>query len=146
MADPLSIAASIITVIGAADSVGKVLSKIKIARNAPAEVLALQNEISDLQLVLEDVNLCNWGERRVQPSTISERFKRLEILITRTESRLCELNRILNHRLIRTHSVTGVPLVSRAIWLRVRGAVEDIRCSLRVARQDITLQLASINL
>ena len=145
MADPLSIAASIITVVGAADNIGKVLSKLRTARNAPTEVLALQNEISDLRIVLEDVDLCSSDENRVEPDPASRRrFERLAILITHAQNQLCELDQILNHRLIKVDAVTGVSHVSRTGWLRIRGTVEGVRLNLRTARQDIALQLMSI--
>ena len=55
MADPLSIAASIIAVVGAAEGVGKTLTKIRNIRNAPNEILALINEVSDLRVILNDL-------------------------------------------------------------------------------------------
>ena len=55
MADPLSITASIIAVIGAAEGVGKTLTKIRNIRNAPTELLALINEVSDLRTILNDI-------------------------------------------------------------------------------------------
>ena len=55
MADPLSITASIIAVLGAADSVSKVLSKIRIFNDSPDGLLALINEVSDFKVVLYDI-------------------------------------------------------------------------------------------
>ena len=147
MADPLSIAASVITVIGAADSIGKTLGKIRTAKNAPAAVLALQNEVSDLRVVLGDVDVCSSDECRVEPTSTTARcLKRLALLITSAENHLRELDRILYHRLIRVDPLTASSHISRMGWLRTRNAVEDIRSSLRATRQDIALQLASINL
>ena len=55
MADPLSITASIIAVVGAAECVTKTLAKIRSIRNAPDELLALINEVSDLKIILSDI-------------------------------------------------------------------------------------------
>ena len=55
MADLLSLTASIIAVIGAAEGVSKTLAKIKSLLNAPDELLALNNEVSDLKIIFNDV-------------------------------------------------------------------------------------------
>ena len=55
MGDPLSITASVIAILGAADSVRKVLSKIRLLNASPDELLALINEVSDFKVVLYDV-------------------------------------------------------------------------------------------
>ena len=55
MADPLSITASVIAVMGAADGVNTIFAKIKNFVDASKKLLALINEVSDLTLVLGDV-------------------------------------------------------------------------------------------
>ena len=58
MADPLSLIASIIAVIGVGGQVAKAVRKIASLKDAPDAVLALNNEIPDLHLVVlavEDV-------------------------------------------------------------------------------------------
>ena len=54
MADPLSITASVIAVLGAAEGVNKTLARIKNLIDAPRK-LTLINEVSDLTLVLGDL-------------------------------------------------------------------------------------------
>lgn len=56
MADPLSIAAGIITVIGAAEAVAKGLGKLISLKGLPSTFVALNNEISDLRLVVQEVD------------------------------------------------------------------------------------------
>ena len=55
MADPLSITASVIAVLGAAEGVNKTLARIKNLIDAPRKLLTLINEVSDLTLVLGDL-------------------------------------------------------------------------------------------
>ena len=55
MADPLSAIASVLTLIGAGSQVAKGFNKILQLKNAPGVVLALQNEISDVHCVLNDI-------------------------------------------------------------------------------------------
>ena len=56
MVDPLSLTASIIAVLGISNSVGKALSKIKLINESPDELLALINEVSDIRVVLYDID------------------------------------------------------------------------------------------
>ena len=86
MADPLSIAASIIAVVGAAESVTKVLSKIKNMRHAPDELLALINEVSDLRVILSNIH----GyvvERTQHPKTSQEGLQLMAILLDRAKEK-----------------------------------------------------------
>ena len=55
MADPLSIVAGIISVIGAVEGLRKTLEQIKNLSNAPDEVFALINEVSDFDIVLKRI-------------------------------------------------------------------------------------------
>ena len=148
MADPLSIAASIITVIGAADSIGRTLGKITSAKNAPAAIHALQNEISDVRIVLGDVDIftSTSGEDLTGPTFSSTKcLEHLAVLTDRAKSKIAELDQIVHRRLIRCHPVTGVTHLSRVEWLKVRGVVEELHRNLRPTRQDMALQMMSIN-
>ena len=55
MADPFSITAGIVVIVGAAGGITKTLEKIKDFRNAPDELLALINEVSDFRLILNNL-------------------------------------------------------------------------------------------
>ena len=55
MAEALSLAASIIAVLGAAEGVTKTVARIKNLNDAPETVLALVNKVSDLQIISSDV-------------------------------------------------------------------------------------------
>ena len=55
MADPLSITASIIAVVGAAEGIGTIINRIKTFREEPDELFSLINEISDLRIVPSDI-------------------------------------------------------------------------------------------
>lgn len=56
MADPVSLAASVITVISACAACAKQLDGLRRGfRHAPVEILALSNEISDMSVVLTEV-------------------------------------------------------------------------------------------
>ncbi|KAF1951669.1 hypothetical protein CC80DRAFT_553045 [Byssothecium circinans] len=55
MAEPLSITASILAVLGAAEKTGKGLERLRTLHNAPDELQYVLNEISDMRIVLRSV-------------------------------------------------------------------------------------------
>ena len=55
MADPLSLIASIITIIRAAKTINKIFVKIKLFYKAPAGLLAFYNKVTNLTIVLRNV-------------------------------------------------------------------------------------------
>lgn len=48
MADPLSVTTAVVTLLGTASAAGKALKKLASLRNAPAQVLQLNNEVCTL--------------------------------------------------------------------------------------------------
>ena len=140
MADPLSITASIIAVIGAAEGVSKTLAKIKNIRNAPSEVLALVNEVSDLRIVLGDV------ERYIIRDTTGtyrspEQLRTMSTLVTRASGHLLELDKTIQYRLIKANSTAADFRVSRHEWAVARPAVERFRQSLRDVKLNMVTQM-----
>ncbi|KAF2660578.1 hypothetical protein K491DRAFT_711773 [Lophiostoma macrostomum CBS 122681] len=55
MADPLSLTAGIIAVVGAAEKTGKGLEKLRTLHDAPDELEYALNEISDMRVVLRSI-------------------------------------------------------------------------------------------
>ena len=91
MADPLSITASIIAVVGAAEGVTKTLAKIKSIRNTPNELLALINEVSDIKVILSDVQ--NYIIQNTQRSQVFEdELRNMLTLINRAKDKILEFD------------------------------------------------------
>ena len=101
MADPLSITASIIAVIGAAEGLSKTIAKIRNIQNAPSELLALTNEISDLRLVLGEVESYITQTQLQMPS---EPLQTMSGLLERGKAYLSELEQIFQRRIVRSDS------------------------------------------
>ena len=98
--DLLSIAASIIALIGATQQVAVGLNKLASLRGAPAAVLALNNELSDLRLVLSEAEPLLLKHGRVAigiqaatPYPVENDI--LKLSIERAKNRLVELEPIL---------------------------------------------------
>ena len=122
MADPLSITASIIAVIGAAESIGKAFTQIRNIRNAPSEVLALINEVSDLRIILGDVERYfirgnNGGQYSGQLQTMSR-------LVDRAKEYLLELDQLIQYRLLKPNSSAAQYKISRHEWVAAKHIIE----------------------
>ena len=140
MADPLSITASIIAVVGAAEGVTKTLAKIKSIRNAPDELLALINEVSDLKLIISDIQNHIVIQRAQIPQT---ELQNISTLIKRAKDKLLELDQLIQYRLVKPES--DQIKVSRREWLRAKAVIERFRQDLRDIRLNIITQMAVIN-
>jgi Fungal N-terminal domain of STAND proteins len=83
MADPFSISVSILTVLGSGMTVAKTLnSLISGYKTAPAAILALSNEVSDLILLVQEIRDRGLG---------GETAAKLSIFLDRAESKLKEV-------------------------------------------------------
>ena len=142
--DPLSIAASIIALIGAAKQVAVGLDKVASLRGAPAAVLALNNELSDLRLVLNEAEplLLMHGRSDVRtPADISTPLDgdRLKLSVNRAKDRLVELEVILQNRLM-----TRMGAVDRLGWVMEQSKVRKALDDLRTVRLNIAAMLGVV--
>ena len=145
MATTLSLIASVIAVVGAADTIAKTISEVKVLRDAPDELLALNNEVSDLTVILRNVESCvtgNDAERgTVPPDTLQHMFT----LVDRAKSRLLELDRLIHYKLLESGSFNADYKVFWIRWARAKSTVESHRMALRDIRQNIVLQILVIS-
>ena len=129
MAAALSLAASIIAVLGAAEGVTKALSKVRSIRNAPNEVLALNNEVSDLQVILGDVQ----GYIRNTPeSHISqEHLQHLLTFVDQAKEKLLQLDRLIHYNVLKPQSSPNRLKISKIEWLKAVKTVNEFWRSFR---------------
>ena len=104
MADPLSLVASIIAVVGAAETISKTLSKIKLLRNAPDGLLALNNEVADFTVLLRTIenHLLSTEPQRVAPPL--DILDCISALISRAKDRLLQLEQLIHYQLLESGS------------------------------------------
>ena len=144
MADPLSITASIIAVVGAAEGVTKTLSKIKNMRHAPDELLALINEVSDLRIILSDIH-SYIVENTERPQIPYERLQHVTIFVNRAKEKLLQLDELIQYRLTKPESVTDQIKISRREWARAKTTIERFQQNLRDIRLNIIAQMTVVN-
>ena len=145
MADPLSLVASIIAVVGAAGTISKTLSKAKLLRKAPESLLALNNEITDLSIVLRTV------EEHVSSISLEGRapsqdvLQQISNLINQAKDRLLQLDQLIHYQFLKSGTLDCDYKIFRIQWLRAKEIIEGHRHALREIKQALLLQLAVLN-
>ncbi|KAJ6070734.1 ankyrin repeat-containing domain protein [Penicillium canescens] len=139
--DPLSISASILTVLAAAVSSAKVLKKAKNFSHLPDQLCALLNEISDLRAVLSVLD----GLRK---EDLSEELQGSIVrLLKRAKAAFDELEEVLKTTLVNTNDEQEYsPLrVSRMVWIRRQGCLKRLNQEIREIRSCMQTLLISMN-
>ena len=133
--DPLSITASVLTLLAAANSVAKGLNKLASIRGAPAAVLALNNEVSDLRLVLIEAEplLKRHADTAVSPMTGD---RTLQLSIDKAKERLTDLESIIGNRLMRRMGTRD-----KIGWFYEQDRVQKALTDVRAAKGNITTML-----
>lgn len=148
--DPLSITASIIAVIGAAGRASEgALFIIRVWKAAPDEILAIVNELSDIQLVLrsanDTLNLTSSADKI--PFLGEECSSGLVRMLNRAQEALQELAELLYDKLLRVENVGEEIQVKflRLRWVKERQNVRQLQTELRSLRANISALLSAIS-
>lgn len=139
MADPLSLTASVITVIAAVDSVAKLLAKIRSIKNAPDELFALNNKVSDLRIILGDIE--GYALQNLRTSQ-QEQLQHMRHLLDRAKDSLQDLDILIQYRLVKPGNRMQV---SRREWAKAITTIKDFRRSLRDMRLNIVSQMITLD-
>ncbi|KAF2846179.1 ankyrin [Plenodomus tracheiphilus IPT5] len=136
MAEPLSIAASIIAVIGATEKAAKGLERLRTLQTATDELEYVLNEINDMRVVLRSTHnaLTSMAER--ETSDIGD-------LIKRCEDEVLELDMLVTYSLqdASGYRSNGRPKVNTLGWLLKSGRLSKIRGRLRDRRESLVVAL-----
>ena len=152
MADPFSVAVSAITVIGAAITVADTLvTFIGELRNAPDEVMFLQNDVTDTRLILSNVKE-NAGEDRSLNVRLAlpeggciygspEVIAKAEYLIKRMEKVLLDIESTLRD-ITKPRSLGGTVVIQRA-WFLHRSRLRSLRQELRELKTSVAVHFSA---
>jgi hypothetical protein len=131
--DPLSIAASIVALIGAAKGSVEGLKKLRQFYKTPAEIDALINEIEDLRLLIADINITEHEHMlRTDVPALSK-------LLDNAKEQLFKLDEIMEHRL-RPHGSS-----SRIAWIRDSSKITGIRSCVREIKSNLVILLVRLS-
>ncbi|KAM0532302.1 hypothetical protein ACHAPP_007091 [Verticillium nonalfalfae] len=138
MADPLSLTASIITVLGVAGATAAAVQKVQEFRNAPLDVIALGNEITDVRLLFTVIE--NTVELKTFKTTSIETSVGLLALLERARD-LLEQIQLIHQRILPPGPVGkqngDKPKISRRLWVKERKNVVMLLKQLRQTRQNL---------
>ena len=133
--DPLSLTASILTIVGVAGAVGNGFSKLIGLRHAPGILLALNNEVADLYCVVQAVDhLLREHSETIHTAAITNLCRSLE----RAQSTLFELEDLIRDGLTIVRNNGGERKLDRVGWLRSASKVRELKNQLRTDRIDLS--------
>ncbi|MCJ1234326.1 hypothetical protein MMC14_002285 [Varicellaria rhodocarpa] len=145
--DPLSLTASIIAIIGVGGEAAKAVRKLASLKGAPSLVLALNNEISDLYLVvlaIRDVHQRQRASSALSPNNASTDDTITSTLL-RANEKVLEL-RALHQRLTSwTTGPSGLSTLNKASWLREQKNVKKMQEDLRTVRLKLSTTRGILN-
>lgn len=138
--DPLSITASIIALGQAVASTGTVLRTVRSFVNAPAEFLALLNDLTSLQAVVEDIKSSCEAIEAGSTSSISKNLKTLEALEQDLRQIYSDLTKLAEKFIagLRGRNRNGLPRISNFKWFKEKDNIKQLRERAR----DLQLRLA----
>ena len=134
--DPVSVAASLITIIGV---VGKGIQLILASRHAPEILLRLNNEVASMYLVLQAVDCII---RKHAEVVHNEEMTNLYNVLINSVKTLSKLEDLICHQLT-SHNRHGEPKLDHRIWLLFgESKVRDLKEQIRVDRLELSNALS----
>ena len=144
--DPLSITAGSIAVLSALTASGKGINRLVSLKRAPAELLALSNEIESLRALLLVVQLALINVRDTAAYTSCKEL--FGLILGDVGSTVLDLESKIEFQLKRADVVAqdGRPKISRIAWLKADSEVERLKWRIRDARGNLSTALSAMNL
>jgi hypothetical protein len=133
--DPLSVTASILTLLGTAEVASKGLKKFMSLKGAPALVFALNNEVSELRLTLKEIEVI-LGYKANSTSMKKYLDSGVHPIIATGRSKLLALEELIHMRLTRPDGS-----LDKVAWLRVEDKVAGLQKDLRHISQKLATVL-----
>lgn len=146
--DPLSIAASAIALVGVCRKLVKGFKFLKEVSRAPEDILALIDELNDLQSTLTAISLVTRNHRNeFVGGLLAPLFHKVEHIIRE----LCGICLVCPDRLNEAEKDVytdqlKIQLLTRFKWTRERRRVGQLRERLKVVRLDFANSLATVSL
>lgn len=144
--DPLSISAAIVALIGAANQVAIGLNKLASLKGASAAILQLNNEVSDLRLILQETEHLLLRHRQAAgpdlatcaATSVDEPL--LLLSIDQARNNLMDVESLIQNRLM-----TRLGVIDKLGWLLDQDKVRKAKENIRKAKLDITAALGVVS-
>lgn len=140
MADPFGITASVITGLKLAKTLHSLIIKL---RDAPAELLALSNEVCNLKFVLDSIQEVMQDHREERPSS----FDKLGPILFQLRVKFDQLDTMLARWIkLDRWGEPQLKTYERATWLKERTKVWELQMQFRELRLNLSVLLEANNL
>jgi len=140
--DPLSLAASVITLAGLAASTCSAISDLRaLCKGVPGRLHAVSNEVSDLEIVLTQVAVL-LRERATLPSFAQ--LGPLSHLLSHARNKLREISTIVD-RLNAASANSKLPLVGAKAWRKEQGNLQTLQDDIRTVKSSLNILLGASN-
>ena len=141
--DPLSLTASIIAVLGAGGTIAKGFGKIRHLKRAPDVLLQLNNEVTDLRLLIHAVNeLYHQRTELSWVSTAQEEVVRNSL--ERAKHSVPELEKLIEYVL--TKETKEGTEIDGSAWIRALDRIKEVKDNFRAARIDLNTVWTSLDM
>lgn len=139
--DPLSLAASVITVASLAASTCSAIAELRsLCKGLPGRLHAVTNEVADLELVLTQVAAL-LKERATLPSSALDPIPHL---LNRARNKLQELAAIVD-RLKAVSRNSKLPLLGAKAWRKEHGHLQTLQDDIRTVKSNLNVLLGASN-
>ena len=139
--DPFSLTVGILTLLSAGGTIGKTLNKI-ITLKAPDILFALNNEVVDLQIVVQDVsNLLHQHSEISQAAPI----KSVCFALDKSKRTLLELEYLIAYELTTTTGKNNELRLDRSAWFRLEPKVLKLKNEIREYRLRLSAALSVLS-
>ena len=138
MGDPLSVAASILTLLSTGGAVGKFLKKAIALKHAPDILLALNNDVTDLHQVIHIVD----DLLQEHPCMIDEApFIYVCESLENVKRTLSKFEHLISYQLTAAERDGSHLRLDRSAWLRAESTIVELREKIRADKGDLCLSL-----
>ena len=139
MTDPFSVTVGILTLLGATGTVGKFLKEVIGLRKGPEILLALNNELVDLQILVQDVRGVLLQQFDIPEQVPDEGLVRS---LAKVRVVLSEFENLLAYGLSRVSRDGSQLELDKSNWLRHKSRLHEIKDQIRVSKEDLAVALA----
>lgn len=140
--DPLSVTISILTILGAGGQVAKGLGKIRALKDAPDTLLAMNNEIANIQCLVQEIDDAGRQHEVHGTRFNASVFRALE----KVRETLLATEQLIAYELTTIDSMNGLVKLDRKRWLRLEDKIRQLQKRMRNNKIDLSEALVRQNL
>ena len=140
MGDPFSITVGILAVLGATGKVGKFLKEVIELSKGPDILLALNNELVDLHMLVQGVH-----DVLLQHSSISDQGPNEGLVrsLAKVEAVISKFERLLAYDLSKMNRDGSQVKLDKSSWLRQKSRVHTLKDEIRECKDNLAVALAN---